>query len=61
MKKIKVFGSVVVTVGIFLTGLLIFPLEFFFISFVAVLYLLRTIEKEINTMNKTQIQDLMHR
>jgi hypothetical protein len=61
MKTIKITGAIFLTVGIFLTGLLIFPLEFFFLSFVLVLYLLRTIEKQIDTMGKSQIQELIDR
>ncbi len=61
MKTLKVIGAIGLTVGIFLLGLLIFPLEFFFLSFIAVLYLLRTIEKQIDTMGKKQIQELIHR
>jgi len=61
MKTIKIIGVIFLTVGIFLMGLLLFPLEFFFLSFIMVLYLLRTIEKQIDTMGKTQIHNLLDR
>ena len=60
MKTVKIIGAIIVTLGVFLLGMLIFPLEFFFLSFIVVLYLLRTIEKEIESMGKSQIEDLTH-
>jgi len=51
---LTIAGYSLATLALFIVALLYFPLEFLAVSIVAILSLLRSIEKEIDAMDDTQ-------
>jgi Flp pilus assembly protein TadB len=46
--------SSTISLAVFIVAMLYFPLEFLFVSIVAILLILRSIEKEIDTMDQSR-------
>lgn len=56
---LTIAGSTVISLAVFIVALLYFPLEFLAVSIVAILLLLRSIEKEIDAMDHKQYSAML--